>query len=787
MSKNENAKRLHLRQKLISAAAMLLVASVLLVSTSYAWFVMSTAPEVANIKTQVGANGALEVALLNEDSWKDLNLLDVGDFDESVEGFGAGSNFTWGNLVDLGDASFGLNEIVLNPSRLYIEQSGTDDEGEVRYKVNSTILKTPQYGEDGRIKGLDKTSAVALTRGSAGFSEEGHGVRAVGVSANMSPLQLAINTAKSAIETRIGAARTAASNALNASGNDLAGIVIKYAISGQTSGYPISDIEAVRALAVGLQSSLDEIDAALRAAFTGYLATAGCTTFYVLSDGSATASSEQDAYADALALVESEETSLSQLLTWYPGIAAIIPDMATYISKLAADKTKVENAVSACDAKIEAGQPVSWNEIDAIITPLVETNKMTVGGKSIPDLKTEIMGEGGQFNFGAALALLEGGRITITVPSGSGLISDISDFADNYKAKVTVENFSYGGIGPMDVDATMQTATDENPVYLRAAGNGLKGAPVREAEGSSVITDFYGYVLDLAFRTNAEESNLLLQVAPENRIYEGSTENANLQGSGSFMSYETQADLSATKMVNLMQGIRVVFMDDEQNILALAALDCTLGKDVYEILSDDEKRETGMYAYLKGSNRGYQRSDLIDNDTYSILPDTSHVEFDTETGEIKAWLGLREFYMTESTAHEDAEEGQVFYTGGTTVAGQRVDQVITAMPQDTPVRISVLVYLDGSYVDNSKVAANATQSMTGTLNLQFASDAELIPAEITKLLAGDGENTEEPTEPEGGDTQDGEPQSGEPQSGEPQGGEPQGSEPQGSEPQGSEP
>ena len=72
-----------IRKKLYSALAMLLVSSIMMVSSTYAWFVLSTAPEVTGIQTQVGANGALEIALLDNQSWTDLTRLDMGDIDEN--------------------------------------------------------------------------------------------------------------------------------------------------------------------------------------------------------------------------------------------------------------------------------------------------------------------------------------------------------------------------------------------------------------------------------------------------------------------------------------------------------------------------------------------------------------------------------------------------------------------------------------------------------------------------------------------------------------------------------
>lgn len=60
------------RKKLMGAVAMLLVASIMVVSSTYAWFTLSTAPEITGISTSVGANGNLEIALLNSDTAGDL-------------------------------------------------------------------------------------------------------------------------------------------------------------------------------------------------------------------------------------------------------------------------------------------------------------------------------------------------------------------------------------------------------------------------------------------------------------------------------------------------------------------------------------------------------------------------------------------------------------------------------------------------------------------------------------------------------------------------------------------
>ena len=135
-----------LRKKLAATAAMLLVAAVLMVNSSYAWFVLSTAPEVTGIETQVGANGALEIALLNTASYNDLLLVTDADIDEGAEPGEASDtagNLNWGNLVNLSSSTYGLSKVVLMPARLNISQTG---EGAFTVNTN-TLLKTPKYGE----------------------------------------------------------------------------------------------------------------------------------------------------------------------------------------------------------------------------------------------------------------------------------------------------------------------------------------------------------------------------------------------------------------------------------------------------------------------------------------------------------------------------------------------------------------------------------------------------------------------------------------------------------------
>ena len=720
-----------LRAKLMSTVAMLLVASTLLVTSSYAWFVMSTAPEVTGIDTQVGANGALEIALRGGEAG---DVYD--DFDENApEGSGIDINNTWGNLVNLGDVRYGLKQITLLPSRLYIQEQGTDD-GAKTYSVNPLLLKTPIYGEDGRVKGLDKekTANYVYNAQKAAFDTKGIGVRAVGTAANMSVFQLGMNSAKAQLSTYTSAARTAASNTLNRNGNGVANIVLGKALEKKESGFAQKDLQALLELAQGLQTSLGNIEMALRYVFAGYLMSEACNEVEVTAD-------------NYQALVESIQTApLDTLLATYRGITGIVPDMGNYIATMTADKAKVDRAVTDCEALVQKGEGATWGEINSAMMPLVDYSKMTLAGKSVEELE-KMVREG---EYDAILKLISAGGLTLTVLSGSGVLSDIADYAGNYTAKVTVDKVTatVGGqtISLDNVEVTMRTATTAQPVYLTNCSNSLNRTAVREAAGSTALTDFYGYAIDLAFRTNAAKdgeavSHLQLQTEPENRVYEGDGENAALQGGGSYMLFRNTSGLSATKMLRLMSGIRVAFLDGEHNLLGIAALDTTVSQAKYTELTDDKKTETSMFAYLNGWGDGsYQISDLVNATAYKDLPSESSLEFGQEgdgTKTIKAKLYMYGFSM--DTRGEGEAQHQ---TGGITLANtHREDSVITALTPDQQKNVTVLVYLDGKVVDNSSVAANAAQSMTGTLNLQFSSDAILKPAEITSLRQGQKTNT----------------------------------------------
>lgn len=121
----------YLKQKLMAAAAMVMVATVMLSSASYAWFTISTAPEVTNITTTVTANENLEIALATTvgENATQPSATTTGD---SV--LATGKDHTWGATITSLNGLTGL--------------------GPATVAVDGSAVQTVTYGTDGRPSGL---------------------------------------------------------------------------------------------------------------------------------------------------------------------------------------------------------------------------------------------------------------------------------------------------------------------------------------------------------------------------------------------------------------------------------------------------------------------------------------------------------------------------------------------------------------------------------------------------------------------------------------------------------
>ncbi len=123
----------NVKQKLFGATTMLVISALMLTTASYAWFTISTNPEITGISATMQANQNLEIALKDDAvATAPDNFIDTDASGQS------GNNLVWGNLVDL-SAYFTTAEDLF-PAYM----AKTDN------LVNGTIMY-PEYGTDGRV------------------------------------------------------------------------------------------------------------------------------------------------------------------------------------------------------------------------------------------------------------------------------------------------------------------------------------------------------------------------------------------------------------------------------------------------------------------------------------------------------------------------------------------------------------------------------------------------------------------------------------------------------------
>lgn len=625
--------RRNLRKRLFAALSMLLVVVILAVMVSYAWIILSIAPEVKGIQTTVGANGSLEIALLSDRTFSDPNLVTTS-VNTSLSQNVVFANESWGNLVDLNDPSYGLQEISLFPSRLNIIADPTG----AGYRVdrNGSMLLVPTYGSDGRITHLTDKTVTGTFREDAfyHYADPDYGVRAIGTAVSLSVQSSALSLAKNNISTYTSSAR----NAAIASVDGVQDLLLKFAgDSGADTAFVREDLDLLDGMIKRLQTAEDYVEAALRQGLVAIAASA---------------------FSDSAEF----ESARSVILSSMP-ISAIVGsfslpsaafDFGLWVDRqeqMAADLQLAAVKLTALYQNLDRGEKVVKADVQEVLNYLMNLDQVLVNDKTFTEItRSDLMS-------------LLGTDVNLALRPGSGVYADIADFAGNYTASV-------GNL------AKIKTYSAVDPVYLVDLLDKIK--MLTAADGGSLsetikMQDLYGYALDLAFRCNANRSELLLKTVGSNRVYEGSDGSASM-GGGSYMEFAINGDVDPEQLTALMDAVRVAFVGDDGALLGIAKLNV--------------------------SNR----------------------EVDLDSGHVMAPLYLYEFEMV--TGGKNA---------GQLVMGQRrkTDNMITSMERNHAIAISTFVWLDGDIVDNSVVPIS--NHVSGTLNLQFASSADLLPADNNSL------------------------------------------------------
>lgn len=658
-----------MKSKLMAAICMLLVSSIMMVSTTYAWFTLSTAPEVTGITTAVGANGNLEMALLPP-TVPDFSKLDdtsvissaVGDSKDASGQTLKDANVTWGNLVDLSDnATYGTDQIVLNPAKL--NEITNVETGKPTGKITTgSPLQIPKYGADGRVTEVTANGVTSgIYAGGTFTANESYGVRAVGTSSSMTPRQAAYRSAVQTANAASSTAKSLASSSISANGGKLANIALKKINEGETQAtYTQNDVEALRDAAVALNSAVSNLETSMRNYLLAHNLAYAPDDQYETIQTTISASG----MSDLKSKIESKE--LSAPSGFDEAYAKLYGTNNDGLVK------SISEAVTAAEELVNKNEgSYTWDtDINPVLSRILDKDKMTLNGISASAITNDQMSA-------IVSSVLKNG-VNIGMPSGSGAYADIADFVGDYSVIVHMDSVTAQGVQIDDLDVNMQAqqkkATETDPAtnvpYLKTMSSTKMDFVAGDSVSTSVtaITDYYGYIIDLAFRTNATDSYLQLQTDAIDRIYGTEGKNEDVMGNGSSMTFTSakENNFPATRVAALMDHIRVIFFaTDTGEILAEARLD-TAG------------------ATTEGA---------------------------TVTAPLKVW---------DSEGKKFAESAK-----------------ITDLAQNKAKAVSALVYLDGESITNADVA-NASSSMTGSMNLQFSSSVTLVPMEYSDLKSGSG-------------------------------------------------
>ena len=698
MVENKKAKRQRdIKAKLMAAIAMLLVSSIMMVSTTYAWFTLSTAPEVQGITTTIASNGNLEIAL----SPVSGDLSKVMDANTSTSTDWTVRNLTWGNLLDLSNNNFyNLNNLTLAPAQLVLTSQTVD--AKTVYNLGINPLATPHYGSDGRISELEADASIGgTTMGSgatAGYKTGGdYGVRAVGTTSGMSLQQTGHKTNVANITNYANKASAAAGASLQENGNALASIMVAHAQKGADDANNYKEHEAALVELTGaLSTSIDYIDdamiSALKAmaskiedetAYKAALQTMDSIDFDTMT--TTTGDSTTITAGTALATVYS---NLADAGVSTDGLTALITERNQVAARIALAKTTADGLASKTT--------VSWTDVYGVVQYLMNTNGVTINGYTIDTIKAQMNNS----NFLLGLAK----DTQIQLGAGSGVYYEIAEIAGNIAAKTTLNvDGSAAGLGQVTLENVIIKTTFSGTPSLTTLKNAVNTGVTPAGNAANAVMDaFYGYVLDLVVRTNAADSHLYLQTEGTQRVYSDSA-NEQTMGKGATIVMTTTNPAHVGPLQGLCESIYIAFFDpsDANKILGVAKVTSVVLTNV--ITGEGENAVT----------------------TTTITGSLSLCSFTIDSDGLVTVGGP----LTDDT---------------TNTPNVDESKMLCALTQNVPQAISALVYLDGNTVTSADVLAD--ENVTAILNLQFASSAELKPMENSELKTGKNTNTPAPTE-----------------------------------------
>lgn len=669
-----------MREKLSAAGLGLLVAAIVAVSATFAWITLSRAPEVTGIATTLSGNGALEIALSKPDGSQPDNF----DIDEGAPAKTdvVSSNLQWGNLVNLSDASYGIDNLALRPAQLN----------------TSNLLNSPlwgaSYGGDGRITQLDSNYAYAKYKDGTFITSKDLGVRAIAT------YTTTISDASQREYIEVRDAVTAAHQAVNeAYGNDRDGVptkfgalgtmISKYAQDKLDGSSPGTNLAPYLGDMIPLYEAVQEVMEKQKEA---YVALANLQSYLHANN---TGGEYKPMTWKELVDNQLDYTAQDSKTDSKNGVVSLV-GLKDFIKDLGI----IENDVSLlhqykADYE-ENGTAYYWgtwskteefaHPLNKIVADLIDHGSMTI---DLNDDGKERKVTGLGKNDASALLGANGKNRKAYVYNG--VLKRLEQLAVD-------ESYRLNGRGECTIRVSyVLTITVYGKAYTKASGaSDFALNYSRSTEGKELVPsdqvaeDTYGMVVDFWVRTNHETTKLTLEGATVtdeegeilrydgvNRIWgaTGAAESGTLtresttQGGGSCYVYYADTPEDQSRSLRLLEAMKVAFVSASGELLAQGEMDTQ--------------------------------------------------NYWAQNGRITVPLALNSETKTTYT-YKDKQNNEL------------VGRAITTLQMDDAQRITAIVYLDGTQLTNDMVLA--ASEIQGQLNLQFGSSENLTTAGDKNLV-----------------------------------------------------
>lgn len=688
-----------MKEKVVVAVFSLLIAAAVTITATYAWITISRAPEVSGIATTMASNGNLEIALSN-DMGTEPNEFDVDERISKANDINS-TNLQWGNLINLGDASFyGISNLALRPATLNEES------------LLNNPLKGAAYGSDGRVTELDSRYTFAKwSKNDKLFkADKTYGVRAI-ASYTMKETE----TSNAEFEKKYNEVMTAFSevSAYYQSEDGFMGTVsglgtvMSTYLQAKLNDHGVGTGQTLYLDKPGLQDILDAYQALFHtmelhmealvklANLQQYMfanpkgISYDAITAQDLLNNPGKYDSSRDGAGNPKEPIESimlnglikRVTKQNSNGAQYTVDQGFIADY----KQSQADIAKIKQLISASETRsIEA------KEIDTIVSNLSAPSDAKIDDKPVSEWMEMVKDkESILANATTILTLRKGDH---TVQLCDGILKRLEQYAvnDTARLKKSKKDFQNAARIVAHAEAAGITADIDMTGHIYTDATGLKTSSSDASVdissfqgGERVAQDTYGMAMDFWVRTNAEETYLTLEGALAtdqstgeilrydgvNRVW-GSTGNTNLttdsttQGGGSCYIYYADTPDDVARSLDLLTQMKVAFVDESGTLLAQASM----------------ATQEGQY---------YAQNGRI----------TVPLVIEAGSG-----IGLTYTYTNDKQEEEEAA-------------------AIQELTMDNPQRITAIIYLDGKGLDNTMVLSSA--EIQGQLNIQFGSSVNL--------------------------------------------------------------